>query len=216
MLRTSELFQEQPEDGFREALALLEAAVEAKDFYTALHVRRVASYSELIALHMGLGESAVREVRLAAMLHDLGKIGVCDRVLQKAGPLDPREWEEMRRHPELGWKILGHLQGLSRIADAIRFHHERPDGLGYPLKLKGEEIPLLARIIAVADTYDAMTSDRPYRQALSPEAAYAEIVRNRGSQFDEKVVDGFVRAFKLEGWAKAGKRTSREAADSRR
>jgi HD-GYP domain-containing protein (c-di-GMP phosphodiesterase class II) len=131
------------------------------------------------------------------MLHDLGKLWIEDRVLHKASALDDEEWEHMKQHPMLGWKTLADVPGLRRVTDGMLLHHERIDGLGYPLGLKGNAIPLLARIIAVADTYDAMTSDRPYRRALHADFAYEEIVRNRGTQFCEKVVDGFVRAFKM-------------------
>lgn len=196
-------------DRIHDTVSALAAALDRKDGYTGGHIRRVAHYAEAIALCMGLGEEEVLEARLSAVLHDVGKIGIDCQVLTKAGPLDELEWEQMKSHPDLGWMILAHVQGLSRVAEVIRSHHERPDGLGYPLKLKGEQIPLAARIIAVADAFDAMTSDRPYRKALSAEQALKEIVRCRGTQFDEKVVDGFVRAFKLEGWAKRATTTNK-------
>lgn len=181
-------------------ITVLTAAIETKDAYTGSHVRRVARFAEALAREMGLPEEEVRDVRLAGLLHDVGKIWVQDQVLHKPGALDEREWEEMRRHPQFGWSVfVGAREGSpGRIARGLLLHHERPDGKGYPFGLRGEEIPRIARIIAVADTFDAMTSDRPYRRALTARAAYEEIVRHRGSQFCEKVVDAFVRAFRME------------------
>jgi len=189
-------------DQFHETVMALATAIDAKDKYTGGHTRRVALFSELIARHMGLPPEEVYDVRLSATLHDVGKIGIDDKVLKKEAPLDSGEWEHMKQHPEMGWKILANVKCMKKIYDGMRFHHERPDGLGYPLKLKGEEIPLIARIISVADTFDAMTSNRPYRKGLEYDVAFEEIVRNRGTQFDEKVVDGFVRAFKMDGMGK--------------
>ncbi len=192
---------------FYETTMALATATEAKDRYTGGHTRRVAMFAELIARHLGLSAEEIHEVRLSAILHDVGKIGVEDKVLKKDSALDEVEWEHMRQHPEMGWKILAQVKSMRKITDGMRFHHERPDGLGYPLGLKGEEIPLIASIISVADTFDAMTSNRPYRKGLAYEEAYAEILRHRGTQFDEKVVDAFVRAFKLEGMGKRRSRT---------
>lgn len=178
----------------------LAAALALKDRYTSRHVRRVAFFGEAIARAMGLGPVEVREVRLAGLLHDVGKIWVGDEVLNKRGALTDAEWAEMRRHPHFGWSALVGVEDAAwkRIANGMLLHHERPDGRGYPFGLRGEEIPRLARVIAVADTFDAMTSDRPYRRALPEATAYEEILRHRGTQFCEKVVDGFVRAFRME------------------
>ena len=192
---------------FLETVMAMATAIDAKDRYTGGHTKRVALYSELIAKHMGLSTEDVAEVKLSATLHDIGKIGVDDKVLKKEAPLDRREWEHMKQHPELGYKILAHVKTMKAITDGMRFHHERPDGLGYPCGLKGEEIPMVARIISVADTFDAMTSNRPYRKGLDYDVAFEEIVRHRGTQFDEKVVDGFINAFKLE---RMGKKRTRE------
>lgn len=187
---------------FHETVMALATAIEAKDRYTGGHTKRVALFSELIAKHMGLTREGVEEVKLSAILHDIGKIGIDDKVLKKNAPLDAEEWEHMKQHPDMGYRILAHIRSMKTISDGMRFHHERPDGNGYPLGLKGEEIPLVARIISVADTFDAMTSNRPYRKGLDYEIAYDEIVKNRGSQFDEKVVDGFIKAFKMERMGK--------------
>lgn len=193
---------------FMETMEAFSSAIEAKDRYTGGHTKRVALFSTLIAKYYeGFNKDDVLEVRMAAMMHDIGKIGVDDKVLKKQAPLDAEEWEHMKQHPEFGYRILGHVKSLKNIVDGMRYHHERPDGLGYPLGLKGEEIPLIARIISVADTFDAMTSTRPYRKGLSYETAYDEITRYRGTQFDEKVVDAFVKAFKLEGMGKKRKKS---------
>lgn len=187
---------------FHETIFAMATAIEAKDRYTGGHTKRVALFSELIAKHMGLTKDEIHEVRLSAILHDIGKIGIDDKVLKKDAPLDKEEWEHMKQHPEMGYRILAHVKSMRSITDGMRFHHERPDGLGYPLGLKGEEIPMIARIISVADTFDAMTSNRPYRKGLDYDVAYEEIVKYRGTQFDEKVVDAFIKAFKLERMGK--------------
>jgi HD-GYP domain-containing protein (c-di-GMP phosphodiesterase class II) len=191
---------------FYETVSAMATAIEAKDRYTGGHTKRVALFSELIAKHMGLSKEAIEEVRLSAILHDIGKIGIDDKVLKKDAPLDKQEWEHMKQHPDMGYRILANVKSMKTITDGMRFHHERPDGNGYPLGLKGEEIPFIARIISVADTFDAMTSNRPYRKGMEYEVAFDEITRYRGTQFDEKVVDGFVKAFKLEGMGKKRKK----------
>lgn len=187
---------------FMETVLALASAIDAKDRYTGGHTKRVALFSELIAKHLGMSKEDLEWVRMASNLHDIGKIGVEDKVLKKEAPLEKDEWEHMKQHPEFGYKILAHIKGLKIVTDGMRYHHERPDGLGYPLGLKGEEIPMIARIISVADTFDAMTSSRPYRKGLSYETAYEEIVKHRGTQFDEKVVDAFVKAFTMERMGK--------------
>lgn len=194
---------------FEETAMALATAIEAKDRYTGGHTRRVALFAELIANHMGLDKEEVHEVKLSAILHDVGKIGIDDHVLKKEAPLSAVEWEHMKQHPELGWKILANVRCMKRITDGMRYHHERPDGLGYPKKLKGDQIPRIASIISVADTFDAMTSNRPYRKGLDYDTAFEEILRNRGTQFDEKVVDGFVRAFNME---RMGKKRTKDRA----
>jgi HD-GYP domain-containing protein (c-di-GMP phosphodiesterase class II) len=187
---------------FHETVFAMANAVDAKDRYTGGHTKRVAFFSEMIAKHMGMAKEQVEEVRLTAILHDIGKIGIEDKVLKKDAPLDKSEWEHMKLHPELGFKILADIPSMKKISEGMRYHHERPDGNGYPEGLKGEEIPLIARIISVADTFDAMTSNRPYRKGMDYEAAFEEILQHRGKQFDEKVVDAFVKAFTLEGMGK--------------
>jgi HD-GYP domain-containing protein (c-di-GMP phosphodiesterase class II) len=133
-------------------------------------------------------------VEKAAILHDVGKMGVAEAVLSKEGALSEQEWAQMRRHPEVGHGALRRIAFLNDVADVLLSHHERWDGQGYPRGLKGEEIPLAARIYAVAAAYEAMTSDRPYRRAMSHANAVAEIIRNSGTQFDPEVVRAFVEA----------------------
>lgn len=195
-------------DLFVETVSSLASAIDAKDPYTGGHTKRVAFFSQVIAKHMGFSREDVERVKIAALLHDIGKIGIDDKVLKKEAPLESGEWDHMKQHPEKGYRILAHLKQLQYATDGMRYHHERPDGKGYPCGLKGDEIPVIASIIAVADTFDAMTSNRPYRKGLSYEIAFAEITRNRGTQFDEKVVDAFIKAFNIDRMGK--KRTSAE------
>jgi HD-GYP domain-containing protein (c-di-GMP phosphodiesterase class II) len=183
---------------FYDTVEALAEAIEKKDRYTGGHTKRVVHYSLCIAKYMNLTQDQVEQIRLGAILHDVGKIGIEDKILKKNSPLDPSEWEVMQTHPEQGYDILARVEGLKHVIGGMRYHHERWDGKGYPTGLKGEEIPLIARIISVADTYDAMVSTRPYRKGIDPQVAYDEIVRYRGTQFDPEVVDAFVQAFKNE------------------
>jgi HD-GYP domain-containing protein (c-di-GMP phosphodiesterase class II) len=180
---------------FLETVIAWAEAIEKKDPYTGGHVRRVTGYAVLLGREMGLPETELEDLWLAATLHDVGKIFVREEILGKAGPLDEREREVMSRHPAEGAEILSGVRDMRRILGGVRSHHERPDGKGYPDGLAGEEIPLAARIIAVADTYDAMTTSRPYRSGLSPEAAAAEIARGAGTQFHPEVVAVFRALF---------------------
>lgn len=170
-----------------QAVQSLALAVEAKDPYTKGHSERVAEVSEHLASIMGLPPFQVERVRIAGILHDIGKIGVPEAVLLKKGKLDAQEFELIRKHPVDGRNILCPLHFLSDILPAVYHHHERYDGKGYPAGLAGEAIPLWARIIQVADTYDAMTSNRPYRDAFSKAHAASEIARCAGTQFDPTV-----------------------------
>ncbi len=176
-----------------EALA---ESIEVRDAYTGGHTRRVVDYSLAIGRRLGLPEAELAELKLSAILHDIGKIGVDDRVLRKPGALEGDEVRQMRRHPELGVEILRHVGDLRGALPGIRSHHERYDGRGYPDQLAGEEIPRVARIIAVADTFDAMTSDRPYRPGLPWERAMAELRRCAGSQFDPRAVRACLAAIR--------------------
>src|SRR4051812_12072289 len=185
-----------PVTGGREhvaAVLVLAETLDLRDTGTALHSRTVGRYAEMIAAELGLAPDRVDRVRLAGLLHDIGKLGVPDHVLRKPGKLDDAEWAEMRKHPELGARILAGAN-LDDIAGWVIAHHERPDGRGYPFALPAEQIPLEARILAVADSYEAMTSDRVYRAALGHETAMSELRAGAGAQFDESVVSAFLAA----------------------
>lgn len=166
-----------------EALAI---AIDAKDNYTHGHSLRVAEYSQMIAKASGMNEDESKIVFHAALLHDVGKIGVPDRIINKNGKLTPEEYEEIKLHPVYGYNILSRISESPSLSIGARYHHERYDGKGYPRGLKGEEIPELARIIAVADAYDAMTSARSYREPFSQERVREEIEKGIGTQFDPK------------------------------
>jgi HD-GYP domain-containing protein (c-di-GMP phosphodiesterase class II) len=179
---------------FLNMVTALAETLEKKDPYTGGHVQRVVSYSLLLGAEMGLDRRDLKDLWLAATLHDIGKIGVPDRILGKPAPLDDSEAEIMRRHTTDGASIVAHLSN-PHVLPGVRSHHERIDGAGYPDGLEGESIPLAPRIIAVADTFDAMTTSRPYRQALSSERAVAEIESAAGKQFCPRVVAAFSALF---------------------
>ncbi len=184
---------------FIESIQALTAAIDAKDPYTEGHSERVTKLSLQIAKKMGFTEEELERLRLAALLHDIGKIGVEERILRKEVPLNDEEYEKIKMHPDVGARILLPIRELKEdVIPAMRSHHERWDGKGYPGKLKGGKIPLFARIIAVADAFDAMTSDRPYRKAKSDQDAIEEILKNSGTQFDPKVVEVFRELVKKE------------------
>jgi len=188
------LLADRTRDLYRASVASLAAAVDAKDPYIRNHSRRVAAYSRQIAQAMGLPPSEVEVIELAGLLHDVGKIGIPDRVLQKPGKLDADEWTMIRRHPDLGARILADNPALAPIVPIIRHHHERYDGRGYPDGLAGDEIPLGAAIVGLADAFETMLSNRPYRVAMSWEDVIAEVRRCRGSHFAPQVVDALFAA----------------------
>ena len=174
------------------AAMLLAETLDLRDVATARHSETVGRYAEAIAAELGLAPDQVERVRVAGVLHDIGKLGISDAVLLKPGRLEPHEWQEIRRHPELGARILEHAN-LRDVASWVLAHHERLDGTGYPRALGGARIPLEGRILAVADAYEAMTADRPYRKALGEAEARAELRRGAGTQFDPDVVAAFGR-----------------------
>lgn len=179
-------------DLFLSTIKAIANAIEAKDPYTRGHSDRIRNYSLMIAKELGLMDADMQQLEIAALLHDVGKIGISEAVLRKHGTLTPEETDEMMRHPLIGAEILSSIKQLSEAIPGIKHHQERFDGTGYPDKLKGEDIPLFARIIAVADTYDAMTSNRPYRAALPESDALKELERCAGVQFDHKCVRAFI------------------------
>jgi putative nucleotidyltransferase with HDIG domain len=169
----------------------LAKTLDVRDSFTANHSQVMAVRAQKIFRLLGGSERDVMLISLAAQLHDIGKIGVPDEILHKAAALSDGEWKIIWKHPEVGAEIVKRVKGLGEVADIVQAHQEHFDGNGYPRGLKGEEIPLAARIISVVDAYGAMTEDRAYRKALSRKEAYAELRRNSGSQFDPKVVDAF-------------------------
>lgn len=179
-----------------EALA---EAVNSRDPYTGGHVNRVELYSLQVAEALGLPEKDKEDLGLAAVLHDIGKIGVDDAILRKGDVLSGEEELVMRKHPEIGARILSHVGEMSSVMPGVRHHHERFDGSGYPAGLKGEDIPLHARIIAIADAFDALTTDRPYRKAIGRDPALEELERKGGTQFDPRLVNVFRESFQGKG-----------------
>ena len=179
---------------FLSAITALAYALEAKDIYTSGHSQRVAEISVAIASELGLPPAGIERIRLAALIHDIGKIGVRESVLNKPDRLTDEEFQQIKNHCEMGEHILTPIVEDKEILDVVRHHHERYDGTGYPDGLKAEQIPLGAKILAVADTFDAMTSGRPYREAMTAETAYAEIECCKATQFDPEVGDAFLRA----------------------
>jgi response regulator RpfG family c-di-GMP phosphodiesterase len=180
------------EESYESTLEAMITALDFRDNETHGHSRRVVEYAVLVAQAMDVGEPQLAWIRRGAILHDVGKIGVSDAILRKPGKLDAAEWDEMKRHPEMGYRMLKHIRFLAPALEIVYCHQERWDGSGYPRGLKGEAIPLGARIFAAVDTFDAMTSDRPYRAALTIEAAREEIGRFAGIQFDPRVAQVFL------------------------
>lgn len=177
------------------SIQALAHTIETKDRYTGGHTKRVFAYADAIADHLPLSDEERERVRLAGLLHDIGKIGVPDRILQKPSELTAAEWTEMERHTDWGYDIVSRVAGLEAVAEILRFHHERWDGNGYPTGLKGTEIPRASRVITVADAFDAMVTERPYRKAMTPEEARIRILSLSGTQFDPEMVAAFDAAF---------------------
>jgi putative nucleotidyltransferase with HDIG domain len=193
------------------AAMLLAETLDLRDVATARHSETVGRYCEQIARELGFTAPQIERVRAAGILHDIGKLGIADAILHKPGGLDTGEWTEIRRHPELGSRILEHAN-LRDISSWVLHHHERVDGAGYPHALAGAAIPLEARILAVADAYEAMTADRPYRAALPLAVAREELRRGAGSQFDRDVVAAFERVLDRGNFVATTGEPHREAA----
>jgi putative nucleotidyltransferase with HDIG domain len=201
--RTKQLAEKHSElrTAYIQTIRALAEAVDAKDSYTRGHSERVGVYSSKIAREIGLPRELIERVYIAGLLHDVGKIGVRDAVITKPDRLTDSEYEEIKQHPEIGAKILEPVSFLSDVVECVRHHHEWFDGCnrGYPDRIGGDKIPLPSRIILVADTVEAMTSDRPYRKSMNLEAVVAELSKYAGSQFDPVCVDAFLRVLERDG-----------------
>lgn len=180
------------EKAYLESIETLRYTVEAKDAYTRGHSDRVSAYSVLLGEKLGLSEKELNDLKIGGLFHDIGKIGVPDSILLKDSKLTDDEYSEIKNHPAIGAHILSNATIFSDIIPIVKHHHERFDGFGYPGKLKGEEIPYLARITAVADAFDAMTSKRTYRNSLPLDIVKAEIEKCKGTQFDPECADAFL------------------------
>ena len=191
-VRRAKLFQNL-DNSYLQMVLSLARTMDARDHYTSGHSERIAVWAEEVARALGCDEAAVQEIRWGALLHDIGKIGVPDEILRKPSDLTEEEWAVMRQHPIIGEEILASTDRMRGVARIVRHHQEKWNGTGYPDKLRGEEIPLGARILAVVDSYSAITDDRPYKKARSHESAIAELRRCAGTQFDPEVVDAFRR-----------------------
>ena len=180
------------EKAYLETIETLRFTVEAKDTYTRGHSDRVSEYSVLIGKHLGLSEEDIHLLRVGGLFHDIGKIGVPDSILLKTSRLTDDEYSEIKNHPKIGAQILSNATLFEKAIPIVKHHHERYDGFGYPEKLSGEDIPYLARIAAVADSFDAMTSKRTYRDSMPLDIVIEEIRKNKGSQFDPNIADTFL------------------------
>lgn len=174
-------------------------AVEAKDEYTHGHSENVMKYTMVLGRHLGMSDSELELVKYAGLLHDIGKIGISERILNKAGRLNPDEYDHIKKHPELGAKIISDVPFLKPLVPLVLHHHEFYNGAGYPFGLSGEEIPFGSRVLSVSDAYEAMTSDRPYRRSLSMDVALGILLEERGKQFDPNVVDAFLEIMGQKG-----------------
>ena len=186
-------------EAFLHTAEALAEAVNSRDPYTGGHVLRVVGYSLKLAESLDLSDKETEDLRLAAILHDIGKIGIDDAILRKGGALDADEEVMMKEHPAIGARILEHIEEMEGVIRGVRHHHERFDGNGYPDKLKGKDIPLQARIIAITDAFDALTTDRPYSKAIAKGDALRKLSENGGSHFDPSLVENFCRAMDEKG-----------------
>jgi putative nucleotidyltransferase with HDIG domain len=195
-LEKANLKLEQSQVGLLKTLGTI---IDAFDAYTFGHSTQVAVYAEAIAEKMGLNQKQIDTIVKGALVHDIGKVGVMDAIIGKQGPLTDEEYRLVKQHPDIGAEILGLMEGFEELVPLVRYHHERWDGSGYPLGLKEEQIPIGARILAVADTVDAMFSDRPYRKSPTYDQVMEELLRCMGTQFDPKVVQAFFNVVKEQG-----------------
>ena len=196
--RSQQVQVAQLQQAYETSLTMLANSIDMRDPYTHGHVERVTAYSLALARELGWQDRALEHLRFGAILHDIGKIMISEQVLLQGGPLSDAEWVEMKKHPVVGAEMIRDIPRLAPAAPIVRHHHERWDGLGYPDSLVGEAVPGGARLVAVADGFDALSTDRPYRQAVPQEQAYAEICACAGKQYDPEVVAAFQRAWESE------------------
>ncbi|MEW6555913.1 MAG: HD domain-containing phosphohydrolase [Elusimicrobiota bacterium] len=181
------------EDIYFEVLSALAEAIEAKDHSTRGHSQRMVKHVDYLGKRFGLSKHELKDLEVASVLHDVGKIGIDKSVFLKPAKLTPEEYEIIKKHSTIGANIIGRVSFMKGAAEYVKYHHERWDGNGYPDKLKGETIPLGARILAVVDSFDAMMSERPYKKPMTLEEAFIELKKNAGTQFDPKVVEEFLK-----------------------
>ena len=193
--RSQQLLLAQLREAYETSLIMFANAIEVRDPYTRGHVERVMNYSHAIAEQLGWSSASIDSLRFGSILHDIGKIHISEGILKKRGALTEEEWAEMRQHPQMGVELVKDIPYLVPAIPVILYHHERWNGSGYPFGMRGEEIPAAARVVAVTDSFDAMTTMRPYRSELTPRKAYQEILDTRGVLYDPAVVDAFERAW---------------------
>ncbi len=193
--RSHQLLLAQLQQAYSSSLIMLANAIELRDQYTRGHVERVHGHAQVLAKQLGLSAGQIDQIHYGSILHDIGKIHIPESVLKKPGPLNEGEWVEMKKHPTIGVEMVKDILYLAPAIPVIRYHHERWDGKGYPEGILGEAIPLVARIVTVADSLDAMCTSRPYQMALTADQAYEEILRGSGLMYDPAVVRAFQRAW---------------------
>ena len=193
--RTDELLLAQLKAAYKASLRALANAIESRDHYTRYHVERVNAYAQAVARELGWSDDRLETLEFGAILHDIGKISIPESILRKTGPLSKDEWAEMREHPRVGARMIEDIPYLAPAVGTIRAHHERWDGSGYPEGMREMSIPEPARLLAIVDAFDAMTSDRPYHAAVTADQAHTEIVTQSGRLFDPGMVEAFNRCF---------------------
>jgi len=196
--RSQQLLLAQLQESYEASLIMLANAIEVRDPYTRGHVERVMNYAQTIAEYLGWTAIEINNLRFGSILHDIGKINIAENILRKESSLTDEEWAEMRKHPEMGAELVKGIHYLDPAVPVILYHHERWNGSGYPFGLKKEKIPVSARIVAIADSFDAMTTERPYRKELTPEQAFNEVISGSGIQYDPLMVEAFQYAWETE------------------
>jgi putative two-component system response regulator len=196
--RSQQLLLAQLQESYEASLIMLANAIEVRDPYTRGHVERVMNYAQSIAEYLGWSPIEINNLRFGSILHDIGKIHISEGILRKEGTLSDEEWIEIRKHPEMGAELVQGIHYLDPALPVILYHHERWNGSGYPFGLKEEKIPIAARIVAIADSFDAMTTERPYRKELTPEQACNEVISGSGIQYDPLIVDAFQHAWETD------------------